>query len=164
MNIIEDYVNWAATKKDLIDKMNLAESLILQRLNPVLTVLDHLSKQSDLDEQEFYIFDIGYLYLSDQIQTIERYLEMMTFERLDESSVLYNYLMETVDFYEDAVVDKDIKDALEEALELLEELFLSRQPLDDELYQDIEDLKATVKEDYFSVVEIFSEIANEYEL
>lgn len=163
MNIVEDYKKWYDSKLTFLNKFISVDSLITGRLEPIINVLNHLCTK-EIDDSEYYIFDIGSLYMYDQVMTLERYSELVSIEKLDDSSVLYNYLMDTIDFYEDAPLEDDVKEELEASIELLEVLLLSQQPLSEDVYNNIEQVKLSITDDYFPVTEIFTEIAYEYEL
>lgn len=163
MNIIEDFKNWFKTKNELLNKLIEIDSLIYKRLENIINILNYLSTR-DLDDTDMYIFDAGFMYLNDQFMTFERYLEIMTLDKLENSSVLYNYLMDTIDFYEDANIDEDIKEDVQEYIEVMEALLIDGQPLSNNLFEEIEEVKEKVNEEYFSVTEIFAEISLEYKV
>jgi hypothetical protein len=116
-------------------------------------------KDKELNEQEFPIFDVGYMYLAEQVHGIENYISIFgSLEALEEQSVAYNYLMEMNDFYDDHDLEED-KDMYLELVKQLEESMIQKKPMSEEVYLNLEKLQDEHKETD-TIVEIFEDIAS----
>lgn len=158
MKITEDYSLWLESKLDLINELIEIESLIFNRIESVYNSLEELKKR-ELNDQEYHIFDVGYMYFSEQILGIENYIKIFgSVEELESQSVAYNYLMEVNDFYEDHDLEKS-KDKFLSLIQEVEELLVNKKPLTDELYSSIQNIVEAYK-DSQSIIEIFEDISD----
>lgn len=158
MKITEDYSLWLESKLDLINELIEIESLIFNRIESVYNSLEELKKR-ELNDQEYHIFDVGYMYFSEQILGIENYIKIFgSVEELESQSVAYNYLMEVNDFYEDHDLEKS-KDKFLSLIQEVEELLVNKKPLTDELYRSIQNIVEAYK-DSQSIIEIFEDISD----
>ncbi len=158
MKVTEDYKHWLEDKQEFINQLIELDSLLFNRLEPVYNTLEYY-KNKELNEQEFPIFDVGYMYLAEQIHGIENYISIFgSLEALEEQSVAYNYLMEVNDFYD----DHDLKDDKEMYLELVKQLeksMVQKKPMSEEVYKGLEQLQFDYKESD-TIIEIFEDIAS----
>jgi len=116
-------------------------------------------KEKELSDQEYNIFDVGYMYLSEQILGIENYIKTLgSLTELENQSVTYNYLMDINDFYEDHDLEHD-KPQFLKLIGKVEDLLLSKQPLEESVYEMIQESIEKYK-DSSSIVEIFVEISD----
>jgi hypothetical protein len=158
MKVTEDYKHWLEGKTSLINQLIETDSLIFNRLEPVYNTLQYY-KDKELNEQEFPIFDVGYMYLAEQVHGIENYISIFgSLEALEEQSVAYNYLMEMNDFYDDHDLEED-KDMYLELVKQLEESMIQKKPMSEEVYLNLEKLQDEHKETD-TIVEIFEDIAS----
>lgn len=158
MKVTEDYKHWLEGKHSLINQLIETDSLIFNRLEPVYNTLEHY-KDKELSDQEFPIFDVGYMYLAEQIHGIENYIEIFgSLEALEEQSVAYNYLMEVNDFYDDHDLEED-KDLYLELVKQLEETMIQKKPMSEEVYKGLEQLQFDHKETD-TIIEIYEDIAS----
>lgn len=158
MRVTEDYKHWLEKKQDFLNQLIESDSLIFNRLEPVYNTLEHY-KNKELNEQEFPIFDVGYMYLAEQVHGIENYINIFgSIDELENQSVAYNYLMEINDFYDDHDLGED-KDIYLELVRQLEESMINKQPMSEEVYFNLEKLQDDYKEKD-SIIEIFEEIAS----
>jgi len=158
MKINLDYKHWLETKRDLINELKESETLIFDRIEPVYNTLEYY-KEKELSDQEYNIFDVGYMYLSEQILGIENYIKTLgSLTELENQSVTYNYLMDINDFYEDHDLEHD-KPQFLKLIGKVEDLLLSKQPLEESVYEMIQESIEKYK-DSSSIVEIFVEISD----
>ncbi len=158
MKITEDYKHWLEDKQAFITQLIRSDSLIFNRLEPIYNTLEYY-KNKELNEQEFPIFDVGYMYLAEQILGIENYVSIFgSIEALEEQSVAYNYLMEVNDFYDDHDLEND-KNMYLELVKQLEESMIQKQPMSEDVYKGLEQLQFDYKETD-TIIEIFEDIAS----
>lgn len=158
MKVTEDYKHWLEGKQAFINQLLESDSLIFNRLEPVYNTLEYY-KNKELNEQDFPIFDVGYMYLAEQIHGIENYIGIFgSLEELETQSVAYNYLMEMNDFYDDHDLEED-KDMYLELVKQLEESMLKKEPMSEEVYLNLERIQFDHKETD-TIIEIFEDIAS----
>lgn len=157
MKVTEDYKYWLKTKQSLINELLEAESIIFNRIESVYNTLNYYMKK-ELNEDETMVFNVGYMYLSEQILAIENHIKILgSLNDLEEQSIAFNYLLDVNDFYE----DHDLKEHKEEFLGLVnsvEDLLHNKKPLSNDVYEKIEALREQYS-DTASVLEIFEEIS-----
>lgn len=170
MKIISDYEFWLEGKKDFIEEMENAESLIYDRLVPFLLTVEHLAKNEDFDEDEAYIFSVGFNYLHERVYEIKSYSnnQFSSFTELDDNSIVYNLLCDLEDFKSDfSEMNDDEKESVQDFIDQVERLLLSRECISDNLYEEIMTLMNEIIEDngeYLPVTEIFRQIAENYKI
>jgi hypothetical protein len=155
MTILQDFQHWLEEKQVLIQYLKDHDSLIYLRLDSIFTVLDLIRNFEDITEEDLEVFQWGFQYLNEQIFTLEQLIEDVSLDAIEEQSVLYNYMMDLSDFYMDAVIEEDIKQACEQYLLLLQGLIIQQKPLSDFIYQQIESLYLEAKESYVSIPAMF---------
>lgn len=184
MNKLENqYLDYASFKKSnekLLDYLLSKNSLIIARFKYVLLVVDYLfekvvkeNKKLSLDEEE--MFEIGYQYLFDRFNTINLLKEHTFDNNLDKMENLaksINLLFYIEDFIDEIdSLDGDHKqehnkfaDLEDSVIEFIEE---NRQ-VPDELFALVDDISLNVftglGHDYYSITDIFYDIAIELEL
>lgn len=184
MNKLENqYLDYASFKKSnekLLDYLLSKNSLIIARFKYVLLVVDYLfekvvkeNKKLSLDEEE--MFEIGYQYLFDRFNTINLLKEHTFNNNLDKMEQLaksINLLFYIEDFIDEIdSLDGDHKqehnkfaDLEDSVIEFIEE---NRQ-VPDELFALVDDISLNVftglGHDYYSITDIFYDIAIELEL
>lgn len=184
MNKLENqYLDYASFKKSnekLLDYLLSKNSLIIARFKYVLLVVDYLfekvvkeNKKLSLDEEE--MFEIGYQYLFDRFNTINL-LKEHTFnnnlDKMEQFAKSINLLFYIEDFIDEIdSLDGDHKqehnkfaDLEDSVIEFIEE---NRQ-VPDELFALVDDISLNVftglGHDYYSITDIFYDIAIELEL
>jgi hypothetical protein len=155
MTILQDFQHWLEEKQVLIQYLKDHDSLIYLRLDSIFTVLGLIRNFEDITEEDLEVFQWGFQYLNEQIFTLEQLIEDVSLDAIEEQSVLYNYMMDLSDFYMDAVIEEDIKQACEQYLLLLQGLIIQQKPLSDFIYQQIESLYLEAKESYVSIPAMF---------
>lgn len=155
MTILQDFQHWLEEKLTIINYLQEQDSLIYLRLEGVLTVLGLIQAFEDITEEDLEVFQWGFQYLNEQIFTLEQLMLEVPLEAIEQQSVLYNYMMDLSDFYMDAVIEVDIKEACEQYLLLLQGLLLHQKPLSDYIYAQIESLYLEAKEPYVSIPSMF---------
>lgn len=155
MTILQDFQHWLEEKQVIIQYLKDHDSLIYLRLDSIFVVLDLICHFEDITEEDLEVFQWGFQYLNEQIFTLEQLVEDVSLDAIEEQSVLYNYMMDLSDFYMDAVIDDDIKQACEQYLLLLQGLIIQQKPLSDFIYQQIESLYLEAKEPYVSIPSMF---------
>ena len=158
MKINQDFIHWLKDKDELISELIESESMIFNRIEPVYNTLSHL-KNKDLSNIERDIFDVGFMYFSSQIMSIENHIKLLgSLSELEEHSVLFNYLLDINDFLE----DNDLKSDNEKFVSLISEietLLQNKQQLDNEIYEQIETLR-TKHNSVQGTLQIFEEISD----
>jgi len=155
MTILQDFQYWMDEKLTIINYLQENDSLIYLRLEGVLTVLGLIQTFEDITDEDLEVFQWGFQYLNEQIFTLEQLMLEISLDTIEQQSILYNYMMDLSDFYMDAVIDDDIKQACEQYLLLLQGLLVHQQPLSDYIYEQIESLYLEAKEPYVSIPTMF---------
>ena len=155
MTILQDFQHWMDEKLAIISFLQENDSLIYLRLEAILTVLGLIQTFEDITDEDLEVFQWGFQYLNEQIFTLEQLMLEVSLESIEEQSVLYNYMMDLSDFYMDAVIEEDIKEACEQYLILLQGLLVHQKPLSDYIYSQIELLYLEAKEPYVSIPTMF---------
>lgn len=155
MTILQDFQHWMDEKLTIINYLQENDSLIYLRLEGVLTVLGLIQTFEDITDEDLEVFQWGFQYLNEQIFTLEQLMLEVSLDAIEEQSVLYNYMMDLSDFYMDAIIEDDIKEACEQYLLLLQGLLLHQKPLSDYIYAQIEALYLEAKEPYVSIPSMF---------
>jgi hypothetical protein len=155
MTILQDFQHWMEEKLTIISYLQEHDSLIYLRLESVLTVLGLIQTFEEITDEDLEVFQWGFQYLNEQIFTLEQLMLEVSLDAIEQQSVLYNYMMDLSDFYMDAVLDDDIKEACEQYLLLLQGLLLHQKPLSDYIYSQIESLYLEAKEPYVSIPSMF---------
>ncbi|XMB67890.1 hypothetical protein RI065_05085 [Mycoplasmatota bacterium zrk1] len=170
MKIVSDYEYWLVEKKHFLEKMEKADSLIYDRLMPFVVIVEYLSKKDSFDEDEAYIFSVGFNYLNEKVYELESYSsnQFSTFEELDENSVTYNFLCELEDFKMDFTdMSEEDEENVQEYIDQVEKLLLSRDIISDSLYQEIIELLNEIIEnngEYLPITEIFKQVGENYKI
>jgi len=145
-------------KDEIISKLIDSESMIFNRIEPVYNTLSHF-KDKELSDIEKDIFEVGFMYFSIQIMSIENHIKLLgSLSELEEHSVLFNYLLDVNDFLE----DHDLKNDNDEFVSLIsdvENLLQNKQQLDNVIYENIEALKAK-HNSIQGTLKIFEEISD----
>ena len=158
MKITQDFIHWMNGKDEIISKLIDSESMIFNRIEPVYNTLSHF-KDKELSDIEKDIFEVGFMYFSIQIMSIENHIKLLgSLSELEEHSVLFNYLLDVNDFLE----DHDLKNDNDEFVSLIsdvENLLQNKQQLDNVIYENIEALKAK-HNSIQGTLKIFEEISD----
>lgn len=155
MTILQDFQHWLEEKQTIFRYLQEHDSLIYLRLEGILTVLGLIQTFEDITEEDLEVFQWGFQYLNEQIFTLEQLMLEISLDAIEQQSILYNYMMDLSDFYVDAVIEDDIKQACEQYLLLLQGLLVHQQPLSDYIYEQIESLYLEVQEPYVSIPMMF---------
>ncbi len=160
IDIKRDYAYFKKENKNFIDKLKEIDSLIYLRFEGIIEVLDSLEKQETFTNDELSIFDIGYLYLFDQLEMVNTYLSnnFSSIEELDDKSVLITFLLDLDDLCCQLANDNEERSKLEKYILKVEDILLSEQILSDELYQKIDDFikKISQKHNLNTIVDLFN--------
>lgn len=164
MKIVDDYKYWIDAKRDFLEEMEKSESLIYDRLRAIILTLEHLAKKEEFDEDEGYIFNVGFMYLYEQINNIESYIasNFKLFDALDENSVVFNFLCDLDDFKTDYTsMEESDKENIEDYIDQVESILLSRDSISNLLYEEIDSTITDLVEeygDYLPMTEIYKQI------
>ncbi|XMB86248.1 hypothetical protein RJG79_00175 [Mycoplasmatota bacterium WC44] len=164
MKIVDDYKYWIEAKKDFLEEMKKTESLIYDRLSAIILTLEHLAKKEEFDEDEGYIFNVGFMYLYEQINNIESYIasSFKSFEALDENSVVFNYLCELEDFKTDYTsMEESDSENIQDYIDQVESALLARESISNLLYEEIDAIMVDLTEEYgeyLPISEIYRQI------
>lgn len=170
MKIIDDYKYWIDAKKDFLEEMKNSESLIHDRLSAIILTLEHLAKKEEFDEDEGYIFNVGFMYLYEQINNIESYVasNFKKFESLDENSVVFNFLCYLEDFKTDYTrMEESDRENIEDYIDQVESVLLSRDSISNLLYEEINATITDLTEeygDYLPITEIYQQIGENFNI
>ncbi len=170
MKIVNDYQYWLSEKGTFIEEMESEESLVYDRLKPFFLTISHLTINESFDEDEAYIFSVGFNYLHEKVFEIESYCtnQFSSFTELEDNSIVYNLLCDLEDFKTDfSDMNNDDRENVQDYVDQVERLLLSRECISDVLYQEVITLMNDITEEhgeYLSVTDIFMQIAENYDL
>lgn len=168
----KDYASWKIENHEVIDTFRENGSIIYDRLDPILSVLDyiydHLVEGNEVDEDLDTIFNAGFNYLHAQLDIIKIYFETL-FESNCDDFVNYSemviYLLYIYDIRTD-MENNDIDSDIEELNELetcIENMIMERRNdfdyIKDQMNETLKVVFSKMNYEYVSIVDIFVEIA-----
>ena len=170
--IYKDYASWKIENHEVIDIFQKNGSVIYDRLDPVLSVLDyvydHLVEGNEVDEDLDTIFKAGFSYLHSQFETIKIYFETLFQSQCDDFvnySEMVLYLLYIYDIrtdMENNEIDSDVEE-LNELETCIENMIMERRNDFDYIKGQMNDtLKIVFNKmnyEYVSIIDIFVEIA-----
>lgn len=177
--IYNEYANWLLENNDFLKQLETTQSSIFVRLHPVILVLDHFYNKLIDDEsyslEEDNVFNVGFYYLADQIEEVKWFYKNKFEEDVEKLNTFgneVNLFLEALELQLDLMErdfhnDKDVDEAIK-LPNLIKTLIESLENFNDETYESLGQIFTNMyyKEgfDYYSVTEIFIEIADEYNL
>lgn len=168
----KDYASWKMENHEVIDTFRENGSIIYDRLDPVLSVLDyvydHLVEGNEVDEDLDTIFNAGFNYLHAQFDIIKIYFETL-FESNCDDFVNYSemviYLLYIYDIrtdMENNEIDSDIEE-LNDLETCIENMIMERRNdfdyIKDQMNETLKVVFSKMNYEYVSIVDIFVEIA-----
>ncbi|MCF7926533.1 MAG: hypothetical protein K9L74_03065 [Candidatus Izimaplasma sp.] len=170
--IYRDYASWKLETHDLIEKFKEKNSLIYERFEPIIVVLDYIYNQvcdeQGIDDDLKSIFQIGFHYIYEQFELIKIYFEKIFDSDWDdflEYSELLLYLLFILDFRKDIETsDVEYDEELFSNLEVeIEDMIMDRQNnltyIHDRVNEVLRQVDEQIDYQYESIVDIFVEIA-----
>lgn len=177
--VYNEYANWLLENSDFLKQLEKTHSSIFVRLHPVMLVLDHFYNKLIDDEtynlEEDNVFNVGFYYLADQIEEVKWFYK----NKFEEDIKKLNLFGSEVNLFLEALelqlelIERDLEEdeVVTKAIELpntIRELIDKLENFNDETYDTLGETftKIYYKEgfDYYSVTEIFLEIADDYNL
>jgi hypothetical protein len=172
--LFRDYIAWRQEHNELLVELMEHETTLYDRLYPVITVLDSLSKDFqtgmlDTNEELDKIISVGSEFLNEQVVTIQLYLDKVFLgdmhHFMDYEAVL-NYLLYVEDIrYE--LVEKGYEASpveLEELLEELSTIIEEKKEIPDTLgiYVDqrVKEIASDLYSEFYSIIDIFMDVAD----
>ncbi len=177
--VFHNYASWLIENSNLFDKLNLAESSLMDRYKHVFDVIQHLYDKNieseALDDEEFNIFNAGFYYLFEQFDQISLILEHTyngDIYALDKQAPTIILLLNTIEMenelYEalegEEEKTKPLTDIEQEILSIIER----KEDAPVELYEKLDQVSVKLYDEYglnfYPIGDIFYDIAGEYDL
>lgn len=172
--IMNDYASWRIEKDTFLDRVK--KSALLERIADVIKVTDFLYEKSlekPLDSDEQDIFQTGFLFLNDQISTLQMYLstyfdddvnEFMKFDNLI-NLVLYieDFSEELYQFTNDSEHLEMFTDLEDELDEMIQNRVLDYKILD-RFNKKSEKVSRELDFEYTGILEVFTRVCEHYSL
>ena len=172
--LFSEFVSWKTENADLLEELREHEAVVFDRIYPVLEVLNQMEKRVGsgslpMDADLRKIFDVGFAFLSEQVDTCRMYLE--TYFKNDLHAFLeYESVINYVLFVEDVryeLEEKNVKydeDAAEALLDELERVIAEKQPVSENLGLYVDDRVNRIigdnDSDMYGIIDIFTDVAD----
>lgn len=174
-----EYANWKLEHNELLTAMDSTASSVLFRFKHVLDVVDHLYNKliddPNYSEEEDHIFKTGFYYIADQMEDIKSILEKVyenKLEVLEAHAKEVNLFLNAIDFQTELLnkeldSDPDIDRLMSFDKDIIEHIE-KKEVVPNRLFEELDELTYRVFKklniDYYSISDIFLEIADEYEI
>ena len=172
--LFSEFVSWKTENADLLEELREHEAVVFDRIYPVLEVLNQMEKRVGsgslpMDADLRKIFDVGFAFLSEQVDTCRMYLE--TYFKNDLHAFFeYESVINYVLFVEDVryeLEEKNVKydeDAAEALLDELERVIAEKQPVSENLGLYVDDRVNRIigdnDSDMYGIIDIFTDVAD----
>lgn len=171
--VFKDYCNWKLENEKLITRLIEDRSNIIYRFKHVYDVVEYYSNQmiaeNKLQEEEMLIFEMGFKYLFEAFQNITIILEDAfnnDIDKMEEEADLINLYLCSLDFSSELL---NSENADEKAVEKLNDfstklfgMIKNKENTTTDLTNELDEITVgAFKDEYYGVVEIFLDIADE---
>jgi Na+/phosphate symporter len=170
-----EYANWKIENHDLLKYLTENNSDLLIRFKHVLDVTDYLYDKliddPNFSDDEDQIFETGFYYLFDQIETITELLKpyQNDYKALELRAKDINLLLAAIDFQNElASVDDYDESDMADLIDFEEELtkrLENKEEVSEDMYEKLDHMTYEIfnkmNVEYFPVNDIFLEIADE---
>lgn len=172
--LFTEFDSWKTENADFTEELREHEAVVFDRIYPVLEVLNQIetrvgSGSLPLDADLRKIFDVGFAFLSEQVDTCRMYLE--TYFKNDLHAFLeYESVINYILFVEDVryeLEEKKVKydeDAAEALLDELEGIIAQKQPVSESLGLYVDDRVNRIvgdnDSDMYGIIDIFTDVAD----
>lgn len=177
--IFIDYANWLIEIDDFLKLLIKEDSFLYHRYKHILDVCKYLYEikveTNELDEEQSNIFLTGFYYLFEQLDNIKLLVDMTfngNIQKVNEQQKTIELFLNAIDFENDIYhMFQDPEEKVEEFLEIQKEVFSyleenKEAPI--ELFKKLDIVSTKIYEennvDYYSIKEIFYDIAGEFDL
>lgn len=178
--VYTDYANWRLENDEVLSALISRDSHIVLRFKHVLDVLNYLYdkrvEQKDTTIEEDNIFETGFYYIFDLFTHIVLILETNfknDIDKMEQYAKTVNLLLYAVDFQGELLnMDEEVDEAHMQKLYDFEQQVLGylekNQEAPDTLFGLLDDISTNIFEtlgvEYYSIADIFYEIADEFGL
>lgn len=174
--MIEDYKLFYAQHEELFEHLFSHNSIVFDRLNDVLTVMNFITKleQKDITEDIELIFDVGFAYLFQKVTEINIYLEknfdnnLHTFLKYEEFVNYALYLDDLIEVLEEQESYTDsLREGFQEILNKIEDIIEHKKQVHPEMIDDFNMLLLSLipsGKEYLTTPEIFMRVAEELKI
>ncbi len=176
--VFNDYANWLIENADFFENLKETKSILFTRNKHIFDVVAYLYdlkvEEKTIDEEQEYIFEVGFYYLFDQFEHINLLLKHTyndDFDAFNKQAKTIVLLLNTIEFENDIhnlVSQKEAKKAFaeieQEILKYLEKKEEAPQELFDKLNEVSEKIYNKHNLEYYPIFEIFYDIAIELNL
>ncbi|HKL95008.1 MAG TPA: hypothetical protein VJ845_01120 [Haploplasma sp.] len=173
--IYHEYANWKLENEQLLKDLEKDGSDLLFRFKPVIDVVgyfyDKLIDDVNYSEEDDVIFKSGFYYIADQIEELKEILKNLFNNDIKEASKYFkeiNLLFTTLDFQAELInndiTSEDIKSIMtfdKKVYQFLEDKKNAPSTLFEELDQLTNNIYKELNTNYYSINNIFLEIADE---
>lgn len=174
--LYHQFANWKLEHSDLLKFLIDSDSIFIDRFKQITEVLDYmydkLIDDATYNDDDHEIFQVGFLYLYDQIAEINHLL-VKTFkndyEKMNAYAKEINLLLTTIDFQNELLSFEElIQDEMDQLVEFEDKVMAkikSFEKIPMEMYQTLDLMTVKIFEkldaDFHSIPEIFFDIAEE---
>lgn len=173
-NLFSEFDSWKKENSALYEELREHEAAVFDRFYPVLEVLNQIEKRVGsgglrLDEDLRKIFDVGFAFLNEQVDTCRMYLE--TYFKNDLHAFLeYEPVVNYILFVEDVryeLEEKNAKydeDTAETLLDELEDIIARKKPVSENLGLYVDDRVNRIigenDSEMYGIIDIFTDVAD----
>lgn len=171
-----EYANWKLENEDLLKKLETEAEDLFFRFKPVIDVIsyfyDKLIDDNDYSEDDDVIFKSGFYYIADQIEELKILLKDIFSNNLEETSKFskeVNLYFNALDFQTE-LINNELEDN-EDVVSIMSfdkkvyELLTKKENAPEELFEELDNLTSSIykklNNNYYSINNIFLEIADE---
>lgn len=172
--LFSEFDSWKAENTDLLEELREHEAIVFDRIYPVFEVLNQMEKRVGsgslpMDPDLRKIFDVGFAFLSEQVDSCRMYLE--TYFQNDLHAFLeYESVINYILFVEDVRYELEEKNAkydetaAETLLDELEEILAEKKPVSENLGLYVDDRINRIigdnDSDMYGIIDIFNDVAD----
>ena len=177
--VYHEYANWKLEHSELLEQMSKSGSAILSRFKHILDVVDFLYDKliddPNYTEEEDHIFKTGFYYIADQLEDIKQILDKVygnELSQLEKHAKEVNLFLNAIDFQTELLnneleADPDIDRLMVFDKDIIK-LIQNKEAVPENYFKELDELTYRVFKklniDYYSISDIFLEIADEYEI
>jgi hypothetical protein len=175
-SMYHQYANWKLEYTDLLKFLKDNESILFDRMKHIIEVVDFmydkLIDDVSFDDSDHEIFQVGFLYIFDQVDQINTILKE-TFKNDNKKILEYqteiNLLLNTVDFQNellgfDEFEQEDMDSLINFEQEVLD-IIKNKQTVSKEMFSDLDKITYNIFDkmnvDFYPLSDIFLDIADE---